>query len=381
MQYTLSPETFFVAELFNPVLTERGKYYYYLLEKKGLSHKQAVKKISNASFLCGANDCNSNLGDTKPPQIQTEFCGAENHRSDLRDTKPPHIAMWFCGIKDKHATTKQWVCTKEKIDDIEEEFFKMKYIGQSNEKVFVGKHKGNAFRVSVELDEKEEKSIKHFKAKNELTANYFGEQRFNQKNLEIGELLAKEDYEGALKLFLTQVTGFDSDLSREMKKNISEKWGKWKELAESDIFKETKKRKVFDYLSENEGDFKGAFKASEPRSVALIVKTAQAFRFNVELNKMALEKKPNNAKSLIVGQDLNLFANKGMKREITIEPTEFEQNFRKGTLERRTFFAAQKFKAKKLGKGKYELCFELGKGQYATIFLRFLEKWLEKNKK
>jgi len=337
MQYTLSPETFIVAELFNPVLTERGKYYYYLLEKKGLSHKQAVKKIPVQAF--------------------------------------------FCGIKDKHATTKQWVCTKERIEDIDEEFFKFKYVGQSNEKIFVGKHKGNAFKVIVELNENEEKSIKHFKAKNELTCNYFGEQRFNKKNLEIAELLTKEDYQGALKLFLTQVTVFDSDLSREMKKSISENWGKWSELAESDLFRETKKRKVFDYLNEHKEDYKGAFKASEPRSVALIVKTAQALRFNTELNKMALEKKPNNAKTLIVGQDLNLFANMGMKREINIEPTEFEQNFRKGILERRTFFAAQKFKAKKLGKGKYELCFELGKGQYATIFLKFLDKWMEVNKK
>jgi len=337
MQYTLSPETFIVSELFNPVLSDVGKYYYYLLEKKGLSHKQAVKKIPTQAF--------------------------------------------FCGIKDKHATTKQWVCTKEKIDDIEEEFFKFKYIGQSNEKIFVGKHKGNAFKVIVKLNDKEEESIRHFKAKNELTCNYFGEQRFNQKNLEIAALLTKEDYEGALKLFLTQVTGFDSDLSREMKKNISEKWGKWKELAESDIFKDTKKRKVFDYLTEHESNYKGAFSASEPRSVALIVKTAQALRFNVELNKLALEKKPNNAKSLIVGQELNLLANKAMKREIIIQPTEFEQNFRKGILERRTFFAAQKFKAIKLEKGKYELSFELDKGQYATIFLRFLECWLEKNKK
>jgi len=226
MKYTLSPETFFVAELFNPILSEKGKYYYYLLEKKGLSHKQAVKMIESQAFFGGTNDYNSNLG----------------------DAKPPHIAMWFCGVKDKHATTKQWVCTKERIEDIDEEFFKFKYIGQSNEKIFVGKHKGNAFRVSVELNEDEENSIKHFKAKNELTCNYFGEQRFNKKNLEIAELLTKEDYEGALKLFLTQVTGFDSELSVKMKNSILENWGKWQELAESDLFKETKKRKLFDYL-------------------------------------------------------------------------------------------------------------------------------------
>ena len=44
---------------------------------------------------------------------------------------------------------------EEKISDIEEEYFKLKYVGQSNEKIFVGKHKGNAFRVIVELNEEE----------------------------------------------------------------------------------------------------------------------------------------------------------------------------------------------------------------------------------
>lgn len=337
MKYTLSQETFFVAELFNPVLSERGKYYYYLLEKKGLSHKQAVKKIPTQAF--------------------------------------------FCGIKDKHATTKQWVCTKEKIEDIDEEFFKFKYIGQSNEKIFVGKHKGNAFRVIVELDKDEVGALKKFKAKNELVANYFGDQRFNKKSMEIAELISREDYEGALKKHLTEVTGFDSDLSKEMKKVILTKWGKWKELAESDLFKDTRKRKQFDYLQENPTNFKNAFLASEPRSVALIVKTAQAMRFNIELNKIAKEKKPNNYESLIAGQNLNLGANKGMKRTIIIEPTEFEKNFRKGILERNTFFFIERFKTKLIEKEKYELSFELGKGSYATVLLKFLDKWLEKNKK
>ncbi|MGI6589562.1 MAG: tRNA pseudouridine(13) synthase TruD [Candidatus Iainarchaeum sp.] len=357
MHYTLTPQTFFVAELFNPVLTDFGKYYYYLLEKQGLSHKQAVKRISAQAFFGGAKDYSSNPGDTKPPQI----------------------GLWFCGVKDKHATTRQWVCTKEKISDIEEEYFKLKYVGQSNEKIFVGKHKGNAFRVIVELNEEEAKLLKKFRAKEELCANYFGEQRFNTKSMEIADLIEREDYEGALKKHLTQVTGFDSDLSKTMKKIIKENWGKWREISESEVFKNTRKKKQFEYLIENPTDYKGAFIASEPRSVSLIIKTAQAMRFNNELNKMVKEKKPNNFETLISGRNLNLGANKAMKREIIIEPTEFEKNFRTRTLKRNTFFIAKKFKPKKLENKKYEIYFELSKGEYATIFLKFLEKWIEKN--
>ena len=74
-------------------------------------------------------------------------------------------------------------------------------------------------------------------------------------------------------------------------------------------------------------------------------------------------------------------ASKAFTRKIEILPTEFEKKFRKGTLERRTFFYAEKFKVKKLLDGKAELCFNLSKGCYATVFLKFLESWLSKNQK
>jgi len=334
MHYELNKDTFFVSEIFRPNLCEVGRYYYYTLEKKGLSHKKVCNLL------------------------------------------PKGIS--FSGIKDKHATTKQWVSAKERIEDIDEEDLKLKYKGQSNQKIFIGIHKGNAFRVLLNVSKKEAEKIKKFKPKEELVANYFGEQRFSQKNIKVAELIEEKKWESALKVFLCEETKMDSERSKKMREIISENWGKWKEIANDEELKETRKRIVFDFLAENDGKFEEAFMQVEPKSMSIVVKTAQAIRFNKELNKIVKEKKPNNFETQIAGLSVALGANKAMKRFIIIEPTEFEKKFRKASLERRTFFEAQKFKVKKTNEEeKIWIEFELDSGQYATIFLKYLQKWTE----
>jgi tRNA pseudouridine13 synthase len=372
MNYTLSPKTFEVRELFNPQLKENGKYYYYILEKKGISHKEAAKRIS-------ANG------------VTAYFAGTET-QSESREAKP---TIWFCGIKDKNASTKQWFCTNEKIDEIDEPDFKTKFRGCSDERIFVGKHKGNNFSILVELDENEQKALSHFKAKNEFVCNYFGEQRFSENTIEIVNALSREDYEKALKLFLTKKSKFDSQKSRAMKKVIEENWGDWKKIMESEEIKTTRKVELFSFLETNPSNFKEAFSYAESESLKTTLKAAQAIRFNEELNKTAEQKKPNNIKTQITvsstqqgadsvtsglhGQTWNISASKAFPRKLIIQPTAFEEKFRKSYLERKTFFTAEKFRARRLGGKKFELMFELGKGSYATVFLKFLESWL-KNK-
>ncbi|MDD4083082.1 MAG: tRNA pseudouridine(13) synthase TruD [Sphaerochaetaceae bacterium] len=338
MEYELNENTFFVNELLKPQLLNEGTYAYYTVEKKGLSHKQLLKRLPK------------------------DAC--------------------FCGVKDKNATTKQYFSTKQRIEEIVEPNLKVKMMGFNDKKLFIGAHKGNSFKVLVKLSNEEEKKLKKFSEKKEFVCNYFGEQRFNSKTRTLLELFEKEDYENALKLFLTQKTKFDSDKSREIKKIIEENWGNWNKINENELIQNTGKKELFDFLEKNPKDFQKAFEFAENKSLKQTIKSIQALRWNNELKKEALLKKTSkNIFGEINEEKVSLSASKAFKRQITIEPTEFEQNFRKGILERNTFFAAQKFKAKKLEKRRYELCFELGKGQYATIFLKFLDKWLEKNKK
>ena len=333
MNYFLSPCSFQVRELFSPRLSEKGLYYY-TLEKKGVSHKEAVKRIK---------------------------------------TKP----IWFCGIKDKNARTMQWLCTIERINDIEEKDLIVKFKGCSNERIFVGKHKGNEFKVEAELSEKEQKKISGFKAKKELVCNYFGEQRFCENNIEIIEALERKEYECALRLFLTKKSRFDSEKSTKIKKIIAENWNDWEKISEEEEIKTTKKAVLFDFLKKNPDLFEDAFLHAEPRAVKAMVKAAQAMRFNKKLCETAKQKKPKNNYTQIAGQNLALGASKAFPRMLAIEPNEFEKKFRRGVLERKTFFNAECFRIKKLSGKKSVLSFRLPRGCYATIFLKYLCNWLD----
>ena len=335
MEYNLSPENFKVREIFNPKLEKSGAYYYYTLQKKGISHKETAKKIG--------------------------------------------VRAWFCGIKDKNADTLQWFCTIEQLSEISEENFIVKYKGNSNERIYVGKHKGNAFTVKLKLSNEEQKALKLFKAKKEYVCNYFGEQRFSENTLEICKALEEKDYEKSLKLFLTKKSKFDSEKSRAMKKVIEENWGNWKSILEHEEIKGTGKVVLFEYLEKNPIEFEKAFLYAEEKSTKTLIKAAQALRFNKKLNELAKEKKPNNINTQIAGQILGVGASKAFTRQITISPTEFEKKFRKSDLERRTFFTAEKFKSKLIKGNEFEINFELGRGIYATVFLKYLQAWL-KNK-
>jgi len=337
MNYSLTPKTFQVNEIFNPHLSEKaGEYYYYTLEKKGISHKEAVKRIGARAY--------------------------------------------FCGIKDKNAHTKQWFCTSESVQETTEENFIIKFKGYSNERIHVGKHKGNAFKVIIELPEKEFRALKKFKPKNAPVCNYFGEQRFSENTLEFCKVLEEKKYEDALKIFLTKKSKFDSEKSRAMKKIIEENWGNWKKTLENKEIIGTGKVILFEYLEKNPKNFEEAFNYAEPKSLRILLKAAQSKRFNEKLNELAQEKKPNNLFGEINKEKIAFEANKSFKRSILIEPTEFEKKFRKTPLERDTFFAAEKFKVKKMNeKNTVRLEFELQKGSYATVFLKFLKSWLQKN--
>ena len=289
--------------------------------------------------------------------------------------------MRFCGVKDKNGTTKQFMCTKQNIEDIIEPNLRINFIGKSQEKLFIGAHKANAFKVLVEMSESEFKKLKRFKEKNELVANYFGKQRFSTNSQTIFSLLEKEDYENALKLFLTQKTKFDTDKSRIMKKVIEENWGDWKTILNNEEIVGTGKVVLFEFLEKNPSDFKNAFFHAEPKSMKQLIKSIQAIKWNNKLKEEILLKKPNNVFSKIFEnqneKEFPLCASKAMKRELTINPNEFESRFFKRKLIRKTFFCSKHFSIKKENKNHYWLNFELGKGNYATIFLKYLEKYLE----
>lgn len=242
MKYFLNAKTFFVEEIFKPTIGQEGKYLYYIVEKKGLSHKQLLKRI-------------------------------------------PRDAC-FNGVKDKNASTKQWFCTKNAIDNIVENELNITYKGRSDERIYIGKHNGNKFRILVELNEEELKKIKKINWKKEFITNYFGKQRFDKRIEEFSELIETKNFEKALKFFLTEKSDYDTEKSSEIKKEINDNWSKWEKLINSEVIPESKKP-IFELLKK-EVDFEKAFLLTEKKSLKQMLKAVQAKKWNELLHKKYL---------------------------------------------------------------------------------------------
>ncbi|PIN85325.1 MAG: hypothetical protein COV47_02715 [Candidatus Diapherotrites archaeon CG11_big_fil_rev_8_21_14_0_20_37_9] len=327
MDFSFTPETFFVEEVFNPVLGNEGKYYYYTLKRSGMSHKHTITKLNCRAF--------------------------------------------FSGIKDKNATITQWFCTLDELPEINEHGFSVKFEGRSDKRIRIGIHKSNFFKLIVDLSPAEFVALKKF-GKKDFICNYFGEQRFDLRVKKFSGFLESGDFESALKFFITEPGPFDTEKSSEIKSLILNNWGNWDTIISNPLISETKKVLVFMNLKQGVS-FRNVFSFLDRQSLTYFLKACQSMRFNDALNSLALSKKPKNIFSTINGQSITLAADSSFTRYIEIEATSFERDYGLKKLIRKTFFSAKKFCVKKLG-NIFEISFELPSGCYATVCLDYLKK-------
>lgn len=143
------PEDFIVKEIFNLKL-EPGKYLYYKLTKKNWNTLDIIQELQK--------------------RLKTKDIG-------------------YAGIKDRNALTIQYISTPKKIDfkikDVEFE-----YLGNGKERIYLGSLEGNEFIITIRDLETRLKALKEI-------INYFGEQRFSEKNALIGKLLVKKQFKEA----------------------------------------------------------------------------------------------------------------------------------------------------------------------------------------
>lgn len=152
------PEDFIVREIAEHKFDENGRFSYYLLKKRDYSTVRAIEVISEK------------LG------VNRKFVN-------------------FAGNKDKIAVTEQYISiqggpkTNFTISDIE-----LKYIGRGQERINLGGLLGNHFEIIVRnLSDKEILSIK--KGTTEIP-NYFDDQRFgkNKDNHVVGKHILKRQF-------------------------------------------------------------------------------------------------------------------------------------------------------------------------------------------
>ncbi len=323
MKFEKNPDSFQVEELISIKLGQ-GKYYCYLMEKKEIDTPNAIKIIE----------------------------------------KENNTKVYYSGLKDSNAFAKQYICSETELKT-EDKKIALKFIGKTNNKIKTGDHKGNRFTIKItEIKEEDKKKLKE--KMRQTFPNYFDDQRFNKKTLLLGRALKNKEWEKACLTALTEHLEFESEKSKEIKKEIKENWKNWGKLANSKTIPEIK-IKIFEQLLEKE-NFEKATKMLEPKTLKISAWAGQSEEFNKTLSEYLLKQK-NRDKKIIINEEKKpfVFSHKGIPREMEIQPIFPIKN----NLKRKTYFKAKNIKIK--FKQKEALIeFEIPKGSYATILIKCL---------
>jgi tRNA pseudouridine13 synthase len=249
MKIKSRPEDFVVEEFLElPEFTLGGAYVIYKLEKRGLSTLDVVDILS-------------------------------------RRYKIPDRDISFAGMKDKYAHTTQYLSMRvREARAIKERNFRLIALGRSTRPVGPDLLIKNKFRVTLrdlEKDSVERIIISLDQVSRYGFPNYFGEQRFGSVR-HGGEFLAKlliqEDYEGAVKLYLSRWSTEDRALDKKFKRFVLSHWGEWDECLK--VAGGTRERVIISYLRDHPRGFLNAINLINTRLLFLYIAAYQSYLWN-----------------------------------------------------------------------------------------------------
>ncbi|MBI2485682.1 MAG: tRNA pseudouridine(13) synthase TruD [Deltaproteobacteria bacterium] len=231
-----------------PRFSSTGEYVIYKLEKSGLSTLDVVTQL-------------------------------------VRKYKIPDREISFAGMKDRYALTSQYLSIRSnKTREIREKNFTLTPLGRAVRPVGPDLLRKNRFKITLRGLDKIliPKIVSNlYEVSKYGFPNYFGEQRFGSIR-HGGEFLAKylmlEDFEEALKIYLTQWSSKDRSRIKEFKKFISRHWGNWEECLKVSL--PPNERIIISYLRDHPRDFVKALNLVNPRMLFLYVAAYQSYLWN-----------------------------------------------------------------------------------------------------
>ncbi len=202
----------------------------------------------------------------------------------------------FAGMKDKRAITAQKISIYKPdwnlLKKYDSRYIDLRDAKWSDERMELGKLKGNEFEITVrniDLETKEvEKRIKGcFKEMKGGIANYFGEQRFGgARNIThlVGKELLNGNFREGVMLYLTSTFPGEQEDIRDARMGLA-KSGDFSKAVKEFPKKFRYERAILDHLSKSENDFVGAL-GKLPKSLCyMFVHAYQSFLFNKIINK------------------------------------------------------------------------------------------------
>ena len=176
----------------------------------------------------------------------------------------PRRAIGYGGLKDKHATTRQWVTIQRgPRRDLREESFSLEYQGQASR--HFGPHDISSNRFYIVLRNLTAAAAEQIVDKRDAVSqfgvpNYYDDQRFGSLG-ESGEFIAKPwcqgNYERALWLAIAEPNTHDRPRDRDEKEILRRYWGDWPSCKS--LLEKSSRRSVITYLVDHPTRFREAF--------------------------------------------------------------------------------------------------------------------------
>lgn len=252
------PEDFIVKEIISLPKEASGEYAYFLLQKRDLSTPEAVARVAEKLH------------------IPLRFLG-------------------YAGNKDKTAVTEQSCSAKgvrkDALERISLPNIKITFQGYGRTPVSLGNNHGNRFAITTRnLTKKETAKLNKIADKTLLFPNYFDEQRFSKKNVEIGRCLIKKDFAQAVKLLL------------QVEKNNS-----WMQ----------------DCLLKRKNDYLGVLRQFQKKILLLYIHAYQSFLFNA-LVSIYLKDKYLKTRTARYSQGIFIFPTEIKKENLSLPTIGFD---------------------------------------------------------
>jgi tRNA pseudouridine13 synthase len=207
MKYRQKPSDFIVEEIVDYIILnnendKRANYKLYLLTKEDIETFSLIEQISSENNI-------------------------------------PKKEIGFAGLKDTHARTKQYISIPKKYE-IKNKFsnnknnynsYTIEFVGYIENRINLGNLTENKFTITInELDKYDVADMYEYsKQINHGIVNYFDSQRFGsvKNKIFIGKYLIQKRFEDAVKYYLTTYIESESKQIIEDKKNILKSWGRF----------------------------------------------------------------------------------------------------------------------------------------------------------
>lgn len=262
------PEDFQVEELTTARPSDKGRFTFYRLSKRGIGTLEAVEAICRRWNLSGRQ-------------------------------------VSYGGLKDRHAVTSQFLTIADGPGrPLREANFALEPLGQLPFPYGSHHFRGNRFAIVVRdlaPGQADEATAALQSLARDGLPNYFDDQRFGSVGRSgqfIGHAWLKGDHETALKLALAEPNESDRSDEKAQKAILRECWGRWAEAKAR--LDRSSTRSIVTYLVDHPEDFRGAFSRMKRELRSLYFSAFQSHLWNLVLSGW-IERNTRHEQRTIVG--------------------------------------------------------------------------------